>query len=128
MSPSLAWESSNDHKHIYAKRWLREKKTLSPFRELYGPYLFKVESPSPSPKMLCTIIVWLLMALWLWRRRILTLVNEFLHCHYYLPFGKDCGPSFEQTWSTLIHPMMLCAKFGWNWPSGSGEEEETRKS
>ena len=21
----------------------------------------------------------------------------------------------------LLHPRMLCAKFGWNWPSGSGE-------
>lgn len=46
MSPLLTWESSNDHKHIYAKRWLKEKKTLSPFWELYGPSLFKVESPS----------------------------------------------------------------------------------
>ena len=24
--------------------------------------------------------------------------------------------------------MMLCAKFGWNWPSGSGEEDENLKS
>ena len=23
---------------------------------------------------------------------------------------------------------MLCAKFGWNWPSGSGEEDENAKS
>ena len=23
----------------------------------------------------------------------------------------------------LIHPRKLCAKFGWNWPSGSGEED-----
>ena len=23
---------------------------------------------------------------------------------------------------------MLCAKFGWNWPSGSGEEDENVKS
>ena len=22
-----------------------------------------------------------------------------------------------------LHPRMLCAKFGWNWPSGSGEED-----
>ena len=25
-------------------------------------------------------------------------------------------------WNPL-HPMMLCAKFGWNWLSGSGEEQ-----
>ena len=33
-------------------------------------------------------------------------------------------------WTKLnpIHPRMLCAKFGWNWPSGSGEEVENRKS
>ena len=30
----------------------------------------------------------------------------------YLPFGKG----------------VLCAKFGWNWPSGSGEEDENEKS
>ena len=24
--------------------------------------------------------------------------------------------------------MILCAKFGWNWPSGSGEEDENVKS
>ena len=28
----------------------------------------------------------------------------------------------------LLHPRMLCAKFGWNWPSGSGEEDENVKS
>ena len=28
----------------------------------------------------------------------------------------------------LLHPKMLCAKFGWIWPSGSGEEVENRKS
>ena len=28
----------------------------------------------------------------------------------------------------LHHLRMLCAKFGWNWPSGSWEEVENRKS
>ena len=27
-----------------------------------------------------------------------------------------------------LHPRMLCAKFGWNWPSGSGEEDDNVKS
>ena len=28
-------------------------------------------------------------------------------------------------WTNInpFHPSMLCAKFGWNWPSGSGEED-----
>ena len=37
------------------------------------------------------------------------------------------GSSFEQTWIPF-HLRMLCAKFGWNWPSGSGEEDENMKS
>ena len=33
-------------------------------------------------------------------------------------------------WTNLnsLDPRMLCAKFGWNWPSGSGEEDENVKS
>ena len=33
-------------------------------------------------------------------------------------------------WTNLnpLHPRMLCAKFGWNWPSSSGEEDENVKS
>ena len=32
-------------------------------------------------------------------------------------------------WSNLnpLHARMPCAKFGWNWPSGSGEEDENVK-
>ena len=32
-------------------------------------------------------------------------------------------------WTNLnpLHPRMLSAKFGWNWPSGSGEEGENVK-
>ena len=35
---------------------------------------------------------------------------------------KKAGPFF---WTNMnpLHPRMLCAKFGWNWPSGSGEED-----
>ena len=40
---------------------------------------------------------------------------------------KRAGPLI---WTNLnpLHPRMLCAKFGWNWPSGSGEEDENVKS
>ena len=33
-------------------------------------------------------------------------------------------------WTNLnpLHPRMLCAKFGWNWPRGSGEEDENAKN
>ena len=40
---------------------------------------------------------------------------------------KRAGPFI---WTNLNphHPRMLCAKFGWNWPSGSGDEDENVKS
>ena len=42
------------------------------------------------------------------------------------PFPR-AGPFI---WTNLnpLYPRMLCAKFGWNWPSGSGEEDEYVKS
>ena len=43
------------------------------------------------------------------------------------PLWKGQDPSFEQIW-TPLHLRILCAKFGWNWPNGSGEEEEKVKS
>ena len=39
---------------------------------------------------------------------------------------KRVGPFI---WTNLnpLHPRMLCAMFGWNWPSGSGVEDENVK-
>ena len=39
------------------------------------------------------------------------------------PLGRGRGPSFEQTWIPFTQGC-----FGWNWPSGSGEEDENVKS
>ena len=36
------------------------------------------------------------------------------------------SPSFEKL--NPLNQRMLCAYFGWNWPSGSGEENESVKS
>ena len=30
---------------------------------------------------------------------------------------------FTSTYLNPLHPQMLCVTFGWNWPSGSGEED-----
>ena len=43
------------------------------------------------------------LAQWYWRRRFLNFINIFsLFCNY-LPFWKEHGPSFEQTWMPTIH-------------------------
>ena len=47
---------------------------------------------------------------------------EILQNHYYLPFERMW--SFTWTNLNLFHPWLLCAKFGWNFLSGSGEEDK----
>ena len=64
------------------------------------------------PTMLCAEI-WLKLAQRFWRRRILNFVNVFSLFRYYLPL--------EKCWA--LHLNKHCAKFGWNWPSDSGEED-----
>ena len=61
--------------------------------------------------------VWLKWSQWFWRKRILKLVNVFSQFCY---LGKPICT--EQTWIPN-HPKMICAKFGWNWRSGSEEED-----
>ena len=75
--------------------------------------LKKLESPSPKDA-LCQ--VWLKLAQWFWKRGFFNFVNVFLLFHNYLPLVKG-GPF---TWTNLnpLHPRM----FGWNWPSGSGDD------
>ena len=52
-----------------------------------------------------------------------------MYFHYFVIISpwKRAGPF---VWTNLnpLHPRMLCAKFGWNWPSGSEEEDENVKS
>ena len=69
---------------------------ISKCKKVWAFHLNKLESPSPKDA-LCH--VWL---------------------KFYLPLEKN-GPSI---WTNLnsLHPKMICVKFGWNWPSGSGEE------
>ena len=53
------------------------------------------------------------LADWPWRRtRLLNLINVFLLFHYNLPFEM----AWPYIWTNFIK--------GWNWPSGSGEEDE----
>ena len=47
---------------------------------------------------------------------------------------RDCisplGRAWPFIWTNLnpLHPRILCAKFGWNWPNGFGEEDENVKN
>ena len=84
--------------------------------------LNKLESPSPKDA-LCQ--VWLKLAEWFWRSRFLNFVNVFsLFCNY-LPLEK--GRVFYLYKIKSLRPLMLCAKFGWNWPWSSWEEKKIWK-
>ena len=49
---------------------------------------------------------------------------------YYFPIISPLGRAWPFIWTNLnpLYPGILCAKFGWNWPSGPGEEDENVKS
>ena len=66
--------------------------------------------------------IWLKLAQWFWRR------GFFLISSMYFPYFVIISPLKRVgtfIWRNLnpLHPRMLLAKFGWNWPGGSGEED-----
>ena len=95
----------------------RIKKKL--YENLLVLNLKKLEFPSPKDA-LCQD--WLKLAQWFWRRRFLNFRKcIFAICVIISPW-KRAEPFI---WTNLNphHPRMLCAKFGWNWFSGAGEED-----
>ena len=48
-----------------------------------------------------------------------------LYFHYYCVIISPWNRAGPFIWTKLntLHPRMLCAKFNWNWLSGSGEED-----
>ena len=87
-------------------------------------HLNKTQSPSPKDA-LCQ--VWLKLALWFWRRRFFLISSMYFGYFINISPWKRAWP-FIWTKLNPLHPRMLCAKFGWNWLSGSGEEGENVKS
>ena len=61
------------------------------------------------------------LAQWFWRRKFFKFVNVFSQFRKYLPLEKGGALHFNKLES--LTPKELCAKFGWNWPSGSGEKD-----
>ena len=62
------------------------------------------------------------LAQYFWRKRSLNVVNvSSLYPYYmYLPWKWKRTEPFIWTNLNSYHPIMLCTKFGWKWPSGSG--------
>ena len=76
-------------------------------------HLNKLKSSSLK-EALCQ--VWLKLTQW-FRRRFLNFVNVLSLFFNNLPLEKRWSPSFEQIWIPFTQGV------GWNWSSGSGEED-----
>ena len=90
---------------------------ISPFQKSWILHLNKFEFPFPKDALWQA---WLKLAQWFCRRRFFKFVNVILQVRNYLPVEKR---KWTFVWTNLnpLRPRMLCAKFGWNWPSGSWE-------
>ena len=52
------------------------------------------------------------------------LILPMYFCYFIIISPYDRAWPFIWTKLNPLHQGMLCAKFGWNWPSGFGEEDE----
>ena len=91
-------------------------KRVEPFRTNLNPL---------HPKDALCQVIKLKLVQWFWSRWFLKFVHVFSQFRNYLPLKR--ADHFIWTILNSFHPRMLCANFGWNWPSSSGEEDENVK-
>ena len=119
---SLTWENSsksintNDYIIMLIKR---RKNNIIYFMRIFCFFIWRILNP-PHQMMLCAKIGWN----WLSGSGEENFLISSMCLHYFVIISpwKRAGP-FNWTNMNPLHPRMLCAKFGWNWPSGSGEED-----
>ena len=103
----FTWENTREEDNI----------SLKYFRYFAFISLWKgAESPSPKGDF-CQ--VWLNLAQW-FRRRFFN--SSMYFCYFVIISPWNRAWSFLWTNLNYLHPRMLCPKFGWNWPSGSGND------
>ena len=86
------------------------------------------ESLEFPPPIDASFQVWLKLTQWFRRRKFLNVVDVFSLFRNYLPLKKNVDLYLNKFESPLLHLRILCAKFGWNLPIDSGEEDENVKS
>ena len=96
---------------------------ISPWKRA-GPFIWTNLNP-PFPRMFCAKFGWN----WPSGSGEEDFLISSMYFYYFVIISpwKRAGPFI---WTNLnpLHPRMLCAKFCWNWPSSSGEEDENVKS
>ena len=121
------------HSRIIGSEFGRNWPSDSGGEYFFGQYIFSISFSLPPPyekgmtfhynklesilpkDALCQ--VWLKLSLWFWRRRFLNSVNVFSL------FLLKKAWRFIRSNLDPLHQRTLCAKFEWNWPSGSGEAD-----
>ena len=119
----LNWSSGSWEEDLISSMYFCYFVIISPWKRA-GPFIWTNLNPL-HPRMHCAKFGWN------WpsgsgEKDFFNFVNVFLLFVIISPW-KRVGPFM---WTNLnpIYPRMQCAKFGWNWPSGSGEEDENVKS
>ena len=101
-------------------RWLREvKKTVLTLWEFIGSSFEETWIPFTQRCFVPRLVEIGSVVL---EKRILKFCQCIFRYFVIISSWKKAGPFF---WTNLnpIQPKMLCAKYGWNWHSGSGEED-----
>ena len=91
---------------------------ISPWKWV-GPFIWTKLNPLHQ-RMLCAKSGWNWLS---GSKEEYFLISSMYFCYFVIisPW-KRVGP-FIWTKLNPLHPRILCAKFGWNWPCGSGEED-----
>ena len=118
------WPSgSGEEDFLILSMYFRCSLIISPLKRA-GPFIW-TNLNSLYPRMLCAKFGWN----WPSGSGEEDLLISSTYFRYFVIISpwKRAGPLI---WTNLnpLHPRVLCAKFGWNWPSGSGEEDENVKS
>ena len=96
---------------------------ISPLKRA-GPFIWKTWIPFTQGCFVPSLVEIGSVVL---KKKIFKFVNVFSLFRNYLPFGEEMTLHLnilDSPWPKEA----LCAKFGWKWPSGSGEEVKNRKS
>ena len=120
----LNWLSgSGEEDFLILSMYFRYFRIISPWKGA-GPFSWTNLNPL-HPRTLCAKFGWN----WFSGSREEDFLISSMYFRYFwiISSWKRAGPFI---WTNLnpLHPRMLCAKFGWNSPGGSGEEDENVKS
>ena len=117
---SWNWPSGSGEEDVFiSSMYWSYFEIISPWRRV-GPFTW-TNLNSLHPRMLCDKYGWN----WLSGsgEENFKILSKYFRFFVIISHWKSAGPFIWKKKLNLLHPKMLCAKFGWNCPSGSWEED-----